>query len=831
MAPLTIKLKYKSAIESFVFTDAEQATGATLLTALRGRAASHFLRDDSADAAQSFVRFVAARGLVVTADGDDAVGAATNVIDAASLNNNDTLVVVATARGDVPVAKAAVRTAASAAATARFAVGGTSGGNLTEGEVTDALTVCSGLYVKTAMPQPTFSFTYFARDDPDGIIYDVCGPCAHTCFKMKDVDILSDVGHLRKPFACACCSIKVTDHACAWREDRGAMKVDQPTAGVMRTAWLTEHRDFVATVSASLDASTADARRLGLEQMTERVRHYQESFEQYYDEAAVRLALAAIPVAKLQDLAAAAGDGGDEHFHDEVLKQLLHWFKHDFFTWVTTPSCEACSGAMRAIFVPPTAPAAVPLPEERENWASRIELYQCTGCHHQQRFPRYNRATRLLTWRKGRCGEWANCFTLCCIALGYDARIVYDFTDHIWTEVYSAGRGRWVHCDPCENAFDAPLMYETGWGKKLTYIVAVSKEEVVDVTRRYSKAVPTLGRAMLSEAALSALLRGMGRVANLRVAPERLAFVEDRARLERRELCGAVAVTAEDRGGATHVGRQTGDAAWNRARGEDGLSDRSADAAAGSGSGMYVSWRLPQRADAGAEATRGDALALYQEAPADDRSAARHRYSALFSHFTFSHPIADYSLGDSAAWTRGIALRTVAKNVETADPVALPVPPTSHGATPLTNELRFSLAAEFPAKTLQRSVCWSLARDVRVEVDIGKARCSLFAVGHAPISASRVSFSPPVVDAWQDGSLADTVPLPDRFKASCDVRAVVETVVDSTGALRVSVEVADSDGTELAVFGTMLPLALLPAKAPLRVFGTACVVRSVSVSF
>merc|ERR1712039_712089 len=59
-------------------------------------------------------------------------------------------------------------------------------------------------------------------------------------------------------------------------------------------------------------------------------------------------------------------------------------------------------------------------------------------------------------------------------------------TDHVWTEVYSDSLGRWLHADSCEAALDCPLVYEQGWGKKLTYCLAFGRDNVCDVSRRYT---------------------------------------------------------------------------------------------------------------------------------------------------------------------------------------------------------------------------------------------------------------------------------------------------------------------------------------------------------
>jgi|LauGreDrversion4_2_1035121.scaffolds.fasta_scaffold755491_2 peptide-N4-(N-acetyl-beta-glucosaminyl)asparagine amidase len=46
---------------------------------------------------------------------------------------------------------------------------------------------------------------------------------------------------------------------------------------------------------------------------------------------------------------------------------------------------------------------------------------------------------------------------------------------------------KWVHVDSCETAWDTPLVYEQGWGRNMTYILAHSIHGVYDVSKRYVK--------------------------------------------------------------------------------------------------------------------------------------------------------------------------------------------------------------------------------------------------------------------------------------------------------------------------------------------------------
>uniref|UniRef100_A0A3B3CP77 Peptide-N(4)-(N-acetyl-beta-glucosaminyl)asparagine amidase n=1 Tax=Oryzias melastigma TaxID=30732 RepID=A0A3B3CP77_ORYME len=246
---------------------------------------------------------------------------------------------------------------------------------------------------------------------------------------------------------------------------------------------------------------------------------------------------------------------------DFLVLELLRWFKLDFFSWVDSLPCSRCGGPTQ------NAGSLSPSSDDLHWGAQRVENHFCQPCQLSTRFPRYNNPEKLLQTRRGRCGEWANCFTLCCRAMGLEARYIWDSTDHVWTEVYSTAQRRWLHCDSCENTCDKPLLYEVGWGKKLAYILAFSKDQVVDVTWRYScKHTEVLSRrTRVQEAWLLHAIDGLNASRQQPLSSDRKKELTQRLLVELVEFISPKKPKPGELGG-----RNSGSLAWRAARGETG---------------------------------------------------------------------------------------------------------------------------------------------------------------------------------------------------------------------------------------------------------------------
>ncbi|KAG9148615.1 hypothetical protein Leryth_017377 [Lithospermum erythrorhizon] len=308
------------------------------------------------------------------------------------------------------------------------------------------------------------------------------------------------------------------------------------------------------------------------DQMEQRIRPYVDQVLMYEDPVRQEAARKTVPIDKLEEKAFVmmAREGNfkpskDEYDHAFRL-QLLFWFKQSF-RWVNSPPCDNCNNETI------NQGMGVANSSELQYGASRVELYRCKSCSNMTRFPRYNDPLKLLETRKGRCGEWANCFTLYCRAFGYETRLILDLTDHVWTECFSQYLARWMHLDPCEGIYDSPLLYEKGWNKKLNYVIAISKDGVHDVTKRYTKKWHEVlsRRNITTEPTLLSVLSNITRNLRKHLTPATLSELEERDRIEVEALEKYPYLT--DDPSILLPGRQSGSKEWRLSRSEFGSED------------------------------------------------------------------------------------------------------------------------------------------------------------------------------------------------------------------------------------------------------------------
>lgn len=140
-------------------------------------------------------------------------------------------------------------------------------------------------------------------------------------------------------------------------------------------------------------------------------------------------------------------------------------------------------------------------------------------------------------------------------------------------KVYSSQQNRWIHCDPSDNLYDAPLVYEVGWSKKLSYIFAFSGDQVVDVTKRYTKQWNQVlqRRNLVDENSLTTFLISLNFQIQFerKLSAQRILEIGNRLNEERLQMEQNINTPLSPKEEETK-GRVSGSSEWKESRGEIG---------------------------------------------------------------------------------------------------------------------------------------------------------------------------------------------------------------------------------------------------------------------
>uniref|UniRef100_A0A0E0I153 Rad4/PNGase transglutaminase-like fold domain-containing protein n=1 Tax=Oryza nivara TaxID=4536 RepID=A0A0E0I153_ORYNI len=262
----------------------------------------------------------------------------------------------------------------------------------------------------------------------------------------------------------------------------------------------------------------------GGEEFRERVEPYMHQVLMYEDPMRQEAARKTVPMDELQEkaLVSLAKEGNFSPSKDEedhaFLLQLLFWFKQSF-RWVNAPPCDSCG---RETF---NVGMGTALPSEIKFGANRVEIYRCNYCSSTTRFPRYNDPYK---------------------KLGKDAVENGPIALHSTVEV-----------------LDMKLVW---WNKKLDYVIAISKDGVRDVTKRYTrKWHEVLSRRIItSEDTVPAILSSITGKYRSGLSIDGLTALENRDKKESEELSKAAYLEVDT--SISLPGRQSGSVEWRKAR-------------------------------------------------------------------------------------------------------------------------------------------------------------------------------------------------------------------------------------------------------------------------